>query len=69
MKDIFNKLYRKNYSNTAIAHNIGVSVETLKKLRRMRRNLPDDLKTRLILKRANQLNKKSSNKKKVRSYE
>lgn len=57
MNDIFNQLYRSNYSNIAIADYVGISVNTLTNLKKKRSNIPDNLKNKLILKRMKQLRK------------
>ena len=56
MKNIFNQLYRMNYSNIGIANYVGVSVNTLINLKKFYLN-SDNLKDRLILKRLKKLRK------------
>ena len=53
MKDIINQAHRMNFSNVALAHRIGISVENYKKFKKAYRQTPIkstmSLRNRLIL--------------------
>jgi ribosomal protein L10 len=60
MKNIFNKLHKRNYSNIAIANYVGISVETLKKAKKdlhSKSEIVNNLKNNLIFKRLERLYK------------
>lgn len=69
MKDIFNQLYKKKYSNIAIATFVGVSVKTIRSIRKQLRDGEiKGTKGRIILKRLHALRDNKKQKENKISY-